>query len=252
MKLNQLLAVEKGEKNRAQKMLTELHRKSQKESLYDGRVRTYKPFNEDDRERLPQEVQKVQLRSGEVLQELQGILSPVWDLTASKDWTNATEACADIVISKEGKSTVLLKSVPVTYLLYLEKQLNDVITFITKLPTLDPSEEWKFSQVENCYATSMSWTNRSKKVIRNHVKAEATKEHPAQVETYAEDVVVGNYEAIRYSGALTMNRKTELLDRAHSLKDAVLRAREEANLAGVVRKEAADPLFGYLFGSAEV
>jgi hypothetical protein len=34
------------------------------------------------------------------------------------------------------------------------------------------------------------------------VKAEATEKHPAQVEVYHEDVVVGQWKTVKFSGAL--------------------------------------------------
>ena len=45
-------------------------------------------------------------------------------------------------------------------------------------------------------------TLRTKKVPRNHVKAEATEKHPAQVEVYYEDVAVGYWTTVKFSGAL--------------------------------------------------
>jgi len=41
-----------------------------------------------------------------------------------------------------GRPTPLLADVPVTYLLFLEKQLTDLRTFVDKLPVLDPSVVW--------------------------------------------------------------------------------------------------------------
>lgn len=240
-KLNQILAVEKGEKTKTQKRLTELHHKSQKAALYEGRVRTYKPSNEDG-ETLPPERQIVQLTASSVLAEMRSLLSPMWNLIASKDKANASVAYADIML--DGKP--LLDKVPVTYLLYLEKVLTDVATFIAKLPTLDPSEKWYYSADQACYCTEMSWSNRSKKELRNHVKAEATPEHPAQVETYTEDVVIGKFETIRHSGALSVDRKMQLQERVHKLKNAVLAARERANIEEVEKQEVADHIFNYL------
>ncbi len=240
-KLNQVLAIEKGEKNRAQRAQTDLHHRSQKGVLYDGRVRAYKPADEDG-EQLPPERQLVQLRGTEVLQEQADILIPLWDVIATKDWTNVHAARADVVVGEQ----VLIKDCPVSYLLFLEKQLEHVETFISKLPTLDPSEEWKFSADQNCYVTSPTWTNRSKKVMRNHVKAPATAEHPAQVETYMEDVLIGRYETIRHSGALPVQRRDELIERVRVLRKAILFAREQANNVDALKLEVAKKLFAFL------
>lgn len=241
VKLNQILAIEKGEKTRSQRALTDLHHKSQKEVLYEGRVRSYKPLDEEG-EQLPQERQVVQMRAPEVLAEQAEILTPLWDTIAAKDWSNATTR-ADVKVGE----TVLIKDCPVTYLLFLKVQLDNVETFLSKLPTLDPSEEWKFSPDQNCYVTNPSWTQRTKKVMRNHVKAPATVEHPAQVETYNEDVMVGRWETIRHSGALPVQRRDELIERVRVLKKAVLFAREQANAVEATKPEVAKELFSYLF-----
>lgn len=47
-------------------------------------------------------------------------------------------------------------------------------------------------------------------VPRNHVKAEATDKHPAQVEVYHEDVPVGYWTTVKFSGALPARRVNEL------------------------------------------
>ena len=42
------------------------------------------------------------------------------------------------------------RDVPVTYLLFLEKQLVDLHTFVKKLPVLDASETWVFDASADC------------------------------------------------------------------------------------------------------
>lgn len=240
-KLNQILAIEKGEKAKIFKSLTELHRVSEKPELYEGRYRTYEPLNEEG-DKLPPETQNIQLNAEEVIQNMTNILAPLWDITATKDVNNCLSAFADVVVDGE----VIMSRAPVTYLLFLEKQLNDVETFIQKVPTLDASQKWQFDDTQNCYTTDSYWTNRAVKERRNHVKAPATDKHPAQVEVYVEDVVVGKFTTIRYSGALSKKRKEELLDRVRKLKNAVLFAREQANSVEAQKVEVARKLFNYI------
>lgn len=240
-KLNQILAIEKGLKNTAYKALTELHRTSEQPNLYEGRVRVYRPLA-DDGETLPDETQLVQQTATEVLKRMVEIVSPLWDTTATKDFGNCT-ALADVTVDGQ----LLLTKVPVTYLLFLEKQLNDLETFITKLPTLDPSQSWqKDNTLPGQYQTAQTEQNRNKKTPRNHVKAEATREHPAQVEVYYEDVVIGRYNSMRRSGALAVDQKQKLQSRVRKLKDAVLFAREQANGVDTKPQHVAEPLLGYL------
>lgn len=241
LKLAQVLAIEKGEKNKANRAITDLHRKSEVEKLYSGRTRTYSPANEDG-ERLPDERQLVQNNATDILKEASDLWTNIWDITATKDWTNAGAARADIKLG----DTVLVPQVPVSWLLYLEKELNDVETFIRKIPILDSSEEWTWSAANNCFASPQTWQNRTKKIPRNHVKAEATDKHPAQVEVYQEDVVIGRFNNINYSGALPAAKKEALLERIRVLRSAVLFAREEANGVTAEKKNIGDTLLQYI------
>jgi hypothetical protein len=116
------------------------------------------------------------------------------------------------------------------------------------LPTLDASELWSFDQAADCWATEPVQTTKTKKIPRNHVKAEATEKHPAQVEVYYEDVVVGHWKTVKFSGALPAKRIKELLERVDELQQAVKYAREEANNTEVTDQHLGGKIFGYLFG----
>ncbi len=116
---------------------------------------------------------------------------------------------------------------------------------------LDPAEEWRApgegGNETGWYATVPGRTARNRRILRNHVKAEATKEHPAQVEVYPEDSPVGDWTTVKFSGALPATRVRELLDRVTALQTAVKFAREEANAAEVTDRHAGEAIFGYLF-----
>ncbi len=58
------------------------------------------------------------------------------------------------------------------------------------------------------------------------MKAEATDKHPAQVGVYYEDVAVGFWRTVKFSGALPAKRVGELLERVEKLQQAVKFARE--------------------------
>ena len=82
---------------------------------------------------------------------------------------------------------------------------------------------------------------------RNHVKAEATDKHPAQVEVYYEDVTVGYWRTVKFSGALPGQRVNELLERVEKLQQAVKFAREEANNTEASDQKVGEKLLSYLF-----
>jgi hypothetical protein len=241
-KLNQIIAVEKGVKGKSFAELTEAHHAVQKPSLLSGISRVYQPKDEEG-EQLPPESTRVQVRTEEILREMGATITRLLDVTATKDWANCT-ARADVKVDGQ----TVLTDVPVTYLLFLEKQLTDLHTFMKKLPVLDAAESWTFDNSADCWRTEPVRTIRTKKVPRNHVKAEATEHHPAQVEVYYEDVAVGTWSTTKFSGALPAKRVHDLAERVEKLQAAVKFAREEANAAEVSDKKVGDALFGYLFG----
>lgn len=240
-KLNQIIAVEKGVKSKAVRDLTNAHQKVQKQALLNGLARNYQP-RDDQGETLPPEQTLVQVKAEDALQDAAQALTRLLDVTATKDYGN-TSAVADVVV--DGRA--LVTGAPVTYLLFLEKQLIDVHTFVSKLPTLDPSESWERDESTDSWRTPVIKTTRTKKVLRNHVKAEATEKHPAQVDVYTEDTIVGDWSLVKFSGALPAARVNELKQRVEKLQDAVKFAREEANSTEVANQRVGESVFGYLF-----
>ncbi|MFI7615087.1 hypothetical protein ACIBP6_28035 [Nonomuraea terrae] len=240
-KLNQILAVEKGVKAGGQRAVTDAYHAIQKAPLLSGLSRTYQPID-DEGEQLPPESTRVQVKAEDVLADVAKALTRLFDVTAAKDWTN-TVARSDVVVDGQ----TLLRDVPVTYLLFLEKQLVDLHTFVAKLPTLDPAETWTFDDNAETWRTEPVKTTRTKKVPRNHVLAEATDKHPAQVQVFTEDVVVGYWTKTAFSGALPARRVNELLARVQKLQDAVKYAREEANGTEAEEREIGAAVFRYLF-----
>jgi hypothetical protein len=184
----------------------------------------------------------VQFKVRDAIQQVIAALTDLFDIVATQDHANCL-ARANVVVDK----TTVLKDVPVTTLLFLEKQLVDIHTFIEKLPTLDPGETWNYNPDVDHHASEPYQTTKTKKVLKNHVKAEATKEHPAQVETYTEDVIVGYWTTVKFSGAIPAREKNELLDRVHKLQEAVKCAREEANGRDVESKKIGDAVLQYIF-----
>lgn len=242
--LNQRIAALKGIKSKANEQATHLHRISQKVPLLSGVERTYQP-RDDEGDHLPGESQIVQINLERLLVDLTRALRPAMSEQLAVDRANRA-ATADVVIDQR----TILADVPVTYLMYLEKQLTDWLTVVDKLPTLDPSQVWHVDPVaeRGQYQTAPVQTVKTKKVPRNHVKAEATDRHPAQVEVYHEDIPIGDWTTIRRSGALPAARRAELRDRAAALLVAVKHAREQANSVTAPAADDVTDLLAYLVG----
>ncbi len=237
--LHQIVALEKGVKAETNAAITAAYHTIQKKEPFAGIARTYAP-KDDDGDQLPAESTKVQVRSLDLLGEVRATWTRLLDLIATKDQANA-KAKADILIGEE----VLVADVPVTHLLWLEKQLVDLHTFVSKLPVLDNAFDWILN-TNGDYATPVVQTVKTKKVPRNHVKAEATDKHPAQVEMFFEDVTVGTWSTVKYSGGIPSARQRELLSRVTELQQAVKVAREAANSAEVIDKFVGQAIFDYL------
>ena len=120
-------------------------------------------------------------------------------------------------------------------------------TFLEKLPVLDAGERWNFDESQDCYASDPYQTTRTKKVPKSHIKYEATKEHPAQVEMYMEDVTVGVWVTTKYSGAIPAAERNSMLERVRKLQDAVKQAREAANTLEVEKRKVGEAILGYIF-----
>ena len=242
-KLNQIVAIETGLKPDVYSEVTKLHQRVQKSQLLNGHIRSYKP-NDDEGERLPGTQERVQIRANDVLNRVSEILTRLFDVTLTKDVAN-TQATADVKVNGQ----VLIAGVPATYLLFLAKQLSDLETFVKKVPTLDESEYWGLNTDTGLYETPAAQTVRSKKIPRVLVKYPPTDKHPAQTETWQEDVPVGMWSVTKRSGALSPERQRILLDRITALQEAVKVAKEEANSVEVTDRKAGKAVFDFLFAT---
>jgi hypothetical protein len=240
--LHQIIALEKGAKSRAAADYSAALANLGKVNLLAGRSRTYKPL-EDGGTELPPESQRVQLRTTEVLADVRTALTRLFDITLTKDVANAT-ATAPIVVDGQ----TVAADVPVSYLLWLEKRLVELADLVKRLPVLDPVASWQYDDNADVYRTEPVRTLRTRKVPRNHVLAEATKEHPAQVQVFTEDVPEGTWTTVELSGALPQTRVNDIKGKLAKLTDAVRAAREQANSATITDHEIGDAVFGYLFG----
>jgi len=240
MKLNQIIALVSGKKARAMNLLTEAHHKW-KEVLLSGIIRTYNPLDEDG-ERFPQEKKEVQLKIHHALPELKKYLADFYDCVLTQESANQ-KATADIEID----GNILKTDVPVTVILFLEKQVTDLLTFSRNLPTLPTDKVWDFDANKDCYVTEPEKTTKTQKRPEVVVKYEATKEHPAQVDMFAVDKTIGHWTTRHLSGALPLSVKEEIIKRLEKLQDALKSAREAANSQETEFVRMGDDLLHYIF-----
>ncbi|WP_372741962.1 hypothetical protein [Neptunomonas sp.] len=246
-KLNQWLAIERGVKTQTEKATTKIHHEMQKSpsaerSPLRGILQTYRPIDEDG-ERFPSKSQNVQIRVTDSIDEFRELFTKLIDLTATKDWAN-TQARGNVVVDGE----TLLANVPATHLLWLEKQLVEVRTFVAKLPTLPEDHEWEYDEDKGVHATQPIETHKTKKVPKSFVAYEATEQHPAQVQVFQEDVLVGYWTTIHYSGAIPGRVKSEMLRKIEKVLRGVQMAREAANQLEAEKVQVGDKVLDYIFG----
>jgi hypothetical protein len=240
-KLNQILAIDKGVKTKTTREFTDIDRNIGKVNLLNGFTKTYKPKDEEG-DTLPSESTNVQITAEASIKDAADVLTRLFDVTFTKEKTN-TVALADVKVGNK----VIVKEAPVTYLLFLEKQLVDLRTFVARIPTLDPSENWTYDADAGFYRSEATSTVRTKKVPKTFVKYDATDKHPAQVEIFNEDQLVGYWTTTKFSGALPKDRVNTLLDRIDTLSEAVKFAREAANETEVIDGNVGTAVFDYLF-----
>jgi hypothetical protein len=241
MKLNQLIAILQSVKANAAKGKTEVYQLAQKSSLFQGLSRTYQS-REEDGFVYPPESQKLTLKATELVEKFVQASTEFLDLAATQDYAN-TEAKASVVVDGQ----TILTDVPVSYLLFLEKQLQDVKTFVLSLPVLSIDKDWQRDPNRGCYVTIPKETVKTKKITDFVVAYEATEHHPAQIKEVTKDVVEGVWSLVEFSGALPQDRVNALTVRVEKLQKAVLQAREEANSRDVQQRQVAGAVFGYLF-----
>lgn len=241
-KLNQIIAVANGQKTSVKEKLTAVYQLFSKQDLFTGLIRTYHPKDEDG-EKRPSETKPLKYKADELIDGVIEPLRSLYDTVATLDKSNCA-AFADVVVD----DVVVLKQVPVTTLLFLEKQLIDLHSFANSIPTLDNSVEWRFDDINNVYVSQPSEVLSNKKVPRAFVKYEATVNHPAQVEMVNEDIVVGTWRAVSQSGAIPASNKASMLERIQKLRTAIVVAREEANSIEAVRCKIGDPILEFVFG----
>jgi hypothetical protein len=243
-KLHQLLAIESDVRKAGEKELGDAHKLLQHPGLMVGTHRTYKP-RKDDGQKKPAERQVLQVKVPDVIKAITESMTRTLDVTATRDYANC-DARADVTLDD---GTVLVPNAPAPYLLWLEKKLVDITTFIGKLPTLDPGVEWVWDSQQMCWkGKNDTVTLSTAKIPYGLELSPATEKHPAQVSKEVKDEVVGEWTQVTQSGAIPPSERKAMKDRVDSLLRAVKMAREKANQIEVVDQTIGGKLLGYLFG----
>jgi uncharacterized small protein (DUF1192 family) len=240
-RLSQIIAVETAVAADAERTVADAKREMSSPDRLSGISKTYKPRAEDG-DPLPPSSTRVQVKAEDMLARVQAALTRLFDVRLTKDAANSV-AVTDLKVG----SRKLLENVPVTYMLFLERQLEGLAALAGGLPLLDPAEDWHPDEVSGCQRSDPAVTVRGKKVPRAFEASPATKEHPAQVQVWQEDIPEGDWTTVKFSGALPADRVTEMQDRIRTLRDEVKRAREEGNATEITDRRAGNAVLAYVF-----
>jgi hypothetical protein len=244
--LGQVIAVERATRQQDNNIGAELLKLLPKEEHFKGLRMTYRHFDEAEAERnaVPDEYQAVHLRVEDVLDEIAEYSSAALDITATKDRTNC-DARADIIID----GVVIVPEVPISHLLFLQDYFTEWGKTVKAVPVLNPARNWTPVNGEpGLFAAEPEKVTRK---LKNEEALElypATKEHPAQVKTTIRETPVGEKTTTMLSGAVTSQRKKELLTNLHKLLLAVKDAIARANRAPVTEISEGEDLMKFLLG----
>ncbi len=242
-RLHQILAIESGVRNQTKKDITALHHALKKKDLLFGLTKVYEPLDEEG-EQIPEEQKLLQVRTPEALRLASQAFVEIFDITAARDFANC-EAKADVVLED---GTVILNQVPAIYLLWMEKQLTDLHTFVSELPTLPTDAEWEFDDQQNAFKSQEIKTARKLKTPYPLVLSPATDKHPANVIEKTKEEVVGYFKATRYSGAMKVQDVSRMKGRVEKLQRAVKFAREQANTVDAPKQNIGSKITEFVFG----
>jgi hypothetical protein len=247
-KLHEVLAVEANKEGIAKNIMAEsVTNFKSKHNLFTGGVKVLTMNEDSDENKALEDANSVvEEMSTTVAKRLSYTEGPIIDwlnVVLQKEATNQT-AKADIEVD----GVVIATGLPATFLLGLETKLIKVRDVYNEVPTLDPKTVWEKQEDGTHKTKHPDVKTKTQKRPQFRVLYEATKEHPAQVEKWMEEVTVGKYSTNYTSGMMTALAKSEVLGRIDKLIQAVKKARQRANNVDVVKSSVGEELFKYING----
>jgi len=245
--LHEILAIEgdlRGEKNKIRDEAITVF--SKKPNLFLGMVKTLRMFDAEREQEEPEgsEIQEVTTTVPQKLSYVSKSFIRFWDAKLQKEAANQ-EAKADVIVEE----TVFAKNVPVSFLLSMEEELKNLRTLYDTIPTLQPETRWvqDLQKGEGYWKTAyITVRNKTEKAIKSTIIVPATKEHPAQVREWSENIPVGAYSVENRSGMIPPVEKSLLLGRIDTLLRAFKKARQRANNQEVKNLHIGKAIFDYI------
>lgn len=229
--MHELLAVFDDVKGQATKTRTDLTSTfANKSHLFRKKIVTFRS-NQEKVSPTVEAQSDIQTTLNKEMNWISAFLAKSMDVGYQIDIGN-TIAKADLVVEDgEGKQVLVIKDVPATSLLQMEKHLVQVRELAIAIPTLDPAQGFELDKEagKGIYKAREVVKARTKKEKKVLVAAPATDKHPAQVQVYDEDVPIGTLLEQEWSALTTPANKSEIISRCDTLIQAVKKARSRAN-----------------------
>ena len=247
-RLHELLAVLGDRESQTAAILNEAtHTFKARPELFFETLRRLDLFREEDKS-LETPAEYVAM-TGTVPDKMQYVATSVvrlWDVLLAQERTNQA-ARADLVLEGEA----IAKDLPATFLLNMEKRLKALRDVYLLIPTLPPGKDWVKDEQKGKYvyhSDKPETQYKTKKTTEFRVLYQATKEHPAQIEKWADTKEIGLYTKDIWCSMISSAEKSELLARLDKIISAVKQARQRANAQEVVKDRIGATLFDYIHG----
>lgn len=217
---------------RAQTTLAQLFNEAigtftKKADHFSGQLRKYNTATDDDIELDAEDTIVVTNAEDKLNYVFDSFIESI-DLNLTKENSNA-----GAVGTIEVNGTVWKEGIPVNAILTAETHIKRLRDLILAVPTLEPKESWSKTKDNKpaLYTSATKSRIKTKKVETFQTVAEATKDHPAQVQKVFNDVVAGTWETTLLSGKIRPHTKSLMLKRVDELSGIFKNAREAANNA---------------------
>jgi hypothetical protein len=247
-KLHELLAVKptrEGEtdalvKDHAKKFKADLH-------LFGKVKKVFEPATEETGGKTPEPVvEEDTVLVTTLAKELAFVLgkfADCMDLLYMIDVGNVV-AREDVVLGARTFAT----GVPATFLVHVEKRLNQILDLATGMATADPAAGYApdASMGANVLKAEPIRRSRTAKVESYMSVAKATDKHPEQVVKVTKDVVTGHLTTTNWTSLPTVDQKSQMISRIVALKDAVAQARARANCVDVAPQKMFGEMVAYI------
>ena len=248
-KLHELLAVEGDLETTAKKIWTEASVTfSKKAGLFNGSIRRFEPFDENDKTEYPEERTKLESTVKEKLDYVAESTIRYFDAMLQKERTNQ-DAKADLIVD----GVVIGKDLPATFLLGLETRLKNMRQIFEAIPTLAPGIQWEIDPQERPHVYKRVHPDekfKTQKTFQSRVLYDAVVKDgvglPAQIEKWEETENVGKYITDQWSGMISSAEKSNLLTKLDKLIREVKKARQRANMAEVHKINIGKEIFNYI------